>query len=407
MSQSKTQIESLIAETQKLRNIDSLKGSKIISNAETGNAIEMLSLLNNSTRHQIMNLLDADTKQDIQSNLSELTSDQWRLDGKYTNETVGGLMEIPTAVFGPDESVAGAVAELEELTKKTLINYGFIADENDQLLGVFAFRELLFAKPEQKLSDIAIMNPFYLTDTMPLNEAMQEVVTRHFPAYPVCDEYGKFVGIIRGHVLFEQQAFEISSQAGKMMGVDKEERLSTPLLRSLKFRHPWLLLNLLTAFVAAAVVGFFQSTLDQIIVLAAFLPVLAGQSGNTGCQALAVTLRGMTLGELKELSVFKLVSKESLLGLGNGVVVGLIAAVGMWYYDSQQGGTSSVMLAMIVWVSMIVACMVSGIAGATIPLILKRLGADPATASSIFLTTMTDVVSMGVFLGLASVLVAV
>jgi magnesium transporter len=218
----------------------------------------------------------------------------------------------------------------------------------------------------------------------------------------VCDEKGRFIGIIRGHVLFEEQAFEISSQAGKMQGVDKEERLSTPIFRSMKFRHPWLQLNLLTAFVAAAVVGVFQNTLDEIIVLAAFLPVLAGQSGNTGCQALAVTLRGLTLGELKTFPIFKLVSKECLMGIGNGLIVGLIAGAGMWYYASQNGNSNAGQLALIVWVSMTLACMVSGVAGAVIPLILKKLGADPATASSIFLTTMTDVVSMGVFLGLAS-----
>ena len=103
---------------------------------------------------------------------------------------------------------------------------------------------------------------------------------------------------MRGQTLFEQQAFEISAQAGTMVGVEKEERLGTPWLRSLKFRHPWLQLNLLTAFLAAAVVGMFQDTIDQLVVLAVFLPVLAGQSGNTGCQALAVVLRGITLGEL-------------------------------------------------------------------------------------------------------------
>lgn len=402
MKSNRTQIEELIDQSQKLRNIDSLKGAQLIAKNTPERAIEMLSLLNNSTRHQIMNLLDKGKKERIYNIASDELKEQWQFDGKYAPETVGGLMEIPHAIFNPDDTVSHAIKELKELTKKTLVNYGFITDEEGQLLGVFAFRELLFAKSDEKLSDIAIMNPFHLIDTMSLNDAMQEVVTRHFPAYPVCDEKGKFIGIIRGHVLFEEQAFEISSQAGKMQGVDKEERLSTPLFRSMKFRHPWLQLNLLTAFVAAAVVGVFQNTLDQVIVLAAFLPVLAGQSGNTGCQALAVTLRGLTLGELKNQSVFKLVTKECLLGLGNGVVVGLVAGAGMWYYASQNGDANAWELGLIVWISMTVACMVSGISGATIPLVLKKLGADPATASSIFLTTMTDVVSMGVFLGLAT-----
>ena len=112
-------------------------------------------------------------------------------------------------------------------------------------------------------------------------------------------ESGRLVGMVRGQALFERQAFEISAQAGSMVGVEKEERVGTHWWRSFRLRHPWLQLNLLTAFIAAAVVGVFQDTIDRIVVLAAFLPVLAGQSGNTGCQALAVTLRGMTLGELR------------------------------------------------------------------------------------------------------------
>lgn len=402
MSNTKTQIEELIDQSQKLRNIDSLKGARIIERASPEKAVELLSLLNSSTRHQILTLVDKTKKDAIYKTISPDTKKKWQYDDKYSDEVVGGLMELPLAIYKPEDTVGYAIENLKELTKKNLVNYGFITDEAGVLQGVFAFRELLFADNTEKLQDIAILNPFFLKDTMPLNDAMQEVVTRHFPTYPVCDDSGKLVGIVRGQVLFEQQAFDISSQAGKMQGVDKEERLSTPLVRSLKFRHPWLQLNLLTAFIAAAVVGVFQNTLDQIIVLAAFLPVLAGQSGNTGCQALAVTLRGLTLGELKSFSVFKLVAKECLLGLSNGVIVGFIAAIGMYYYSAQQGGGNPMTLALIVWVAMTIACMVSGVAGATIPLVLKKVGADPATASSIFLTTMTDVVSMGVFLGLAS-----
>ena len=156
---------------------------------------------------------------------------------------------------------------------------------------------------------------------------------------------------------------------------------------------------------AAAVVGTFQGTIDRIVILAAFLPVLAGQSGNTGCQALAVALRGMTLGELQPGRERALVFKEALLGLLNGALVGVIAAIGMFITARSQSHPSALLLSFIVFCSMIGSCIVSGIAGAMIPLTLRRLGADPATASSIFLTTATDVVSMGLFLSLATVLV--
>jgi magnesium transporter len=189
-----------------------------------------------------------------------------------------------------------------------------------------------------------------------------------------------------------------------MVGVDKEERLSTPLKRSLLLRHPWLQINLLTAFVAAAVVGLFEDTLARLVILAVFLPVMAGQTGNTGCQALAVALRGMTLGDLKEGSERSLVIKEGSLGFFNGLLVGVTAGIGMIVYATMQGEAHPWVLGLVVFVSMITACTVAGIAGALIPLTLKKLGADPATASSIFLTTASDVASMGIFLSLATML---
>jgi CBS domain-containing protein len=145
---------------------------------------------------------------------------------------------------------------------------------------------------------VMLKNPFVLHAAMPMREAMKQVLDRHYPVYPVVDAAGRLLGLVRGQAMFEAQAIEITLQAGSMMGVEKEERITTPWFLSLKLRHPWLQLNLLTAFLAAAVVGLFQDTLDRLVILALFLPVLAGQSGNTGCQALAVTLRGMTLGEL-------------------------------------------------------------------------------------------------------------
>ena len=329
---------------------------------------------------------------------------QWLSASNFPDGTVGRLMERPLAVFRPETRVAEATRELREIVKKAFVTYGFVTDSAGVLVGVFAFRELLFAEAEQPLSDIMLKNPFALRPAATLVDAMREVVTRHYPAYPVTDESGRLVGMVRGQALFEQQAFEISAQAGAMVGVEKEERVATHWPRSFKFRHPWLQLNLLTAFLAAAVVGYFQETVDKIVILAMFLPVLAGQSGNTGCQALAVTLRGMTLGELKTGKVSRLVLKETLLGFLNGAVVGVVAGIGMFVVARSQGNPDALTLAGIVMFAMAIACTISGISGALIPLTLKKLGADPATASSIFLTTMTDVASMSAFLGLATLL---
>jgi magnesium transporter len=234
---------------------------------------------------------------------------------------------------------------------------------------------------------------------------MKLTLNRHYPVYPVCDEAGRLVGLVRGAAIFEEQAFEITAQPGSMVGVEKEERVNTSLGRAFKFRHPWLQLNLLTAFAAGGVVALFQGTVDKLVILATFLPVLAGQSGNTGCQALAVTVRGMTLGDIRAGAGKALVAKEFFLGLANGGVTGVLCGVAMFLLARAQDSPHALLLGLAVFLAMMGSCAISGVSGATVPLLLKRLGADPATASSIIVTTATDVASMGLLLGLATVLI--
>ena len=334
----------------------------------------------------------------------EIVAEQWQVNQAYGEDSVGWLMEPPLAVFTPGMTVAQTVEQVRELAKKALVTYGFVVDADERLIGLVTMRDLLLSERAQRLEEVMLREPFALKGSEPASDAMREVLHRHFPVYPVVDDRGRLVGQVRGNALFQERVFELSAQAGTMVGVDEEERLATPWPRSLRFRHGWLQLNLLTAFLAAAVVGFFQGTIDRLVILAMFLPVLAGQSGNTGCQALAVTLRGMTLGELDAGKARMLVAKEALLGFLNGAIVGIVAGGGMAVVAFAQHAENPWGLAAIVWVALTASCIVSGLAGALIPLALKRFGFDPATASSIFLTTMTDVCSMGVFLGLASLL---
>jgi magnesium transporter len=318
--------------------------------------------------------------------------------------SAGDLMSPPIGVFRRDMTVADTVEALRELTQAAVVTYCYVTDAQGKLEGVVVMRDMLLATPETKLGEIMLTDVFSLPEKLPLADALKAALSKHFPVYPVTDEAGVLKGLVRGEELFAEQAIEISAQAGQMVGVEKEERLTTPLSRSLRLRHPWLQINLLTAFVAAAVVGVFESTLSQLVILAVFLPVMAGQTGNTGCQALAVTLRGMTLGELKPGLVGRLVAKEGVLGLMNGLLVGLTAGAGMAIYAMQQGEAHPLVMGLVVLVAMTASCTVAGIAGALIPVALKKAGADPATASSIFLTTASDVASMGVFLSLATVL---
>jgi magnesium transporter len=370
-----------------------------------GDLAAVLRSLNPGLADDVLLALGEDRRRAVIAAAPPEEARQWARNQTYPDDSVGRVMEPPQAVFPPGLTVAETVERIRELVKTTFVTYGFVTDEAGILRGVVAMRDLLLAGRGDRLDSVMLREPFSLRPETPLLEAARQVVARHFPVYPVCDAEGRLVGIVRGRTLFEEQALEISAQPGAMVGVEKEERLSTPWPRSLRFRHPWLQLNLLTAFVAAAVVGFFQGTVDRLVVLAVFLPVLAGQSGNTGCQALAVTLRGLTLGELRHGGGRRLVLKEALLGLLNGALVGVTAALGMFVVARSQGNPSAGLLALVVFLAMIGSCLVSGLAGALIPLTLKRIGADPATASSIFLTTATDVASMGLFLGLATLIV--
>ena len=380
-------------------------GAELLSQQDDALILGVLRAVSPQVARPVFNHFRGKQRKRLLAAASRAEAEQWAASETYEVGTIGRMMEAPTATFAPDGTVGEAIESIRDLVKHAFVTYLFVVDAGGKLVGIVTMRELLLADRNTKLADIMLKDVFFLTPELQVRDAMKLVLNRHFPVYPVCDADRTLLGEIRGQTMFEEQAFEISAQPGKMVGVDREERLSTPWKRSLLFRHPWLQLNLLTAFLAAAVVGMFQDTIDRVVILALFLPVLAGQSGNTGCQALAVALRGLTLGELKPGKERALVMKESLLGLLNGTLVGLTAGLGMYVVATLQKNPSALVLALIVFLAMIGSCVISGISGALIPLTLRKLGADPATASSIFLTTATDVASMGMFLGLATLLI--
>jgi magnesium transporter len=369
-------------------------------------AAAVLSALNPMVAQQILKEMRDEPRCEVLAAAPVAKARQWMVNQAYPEESVGWLMEQPVGVFRPGMTVAETVEGLRKLTQRAFITYGYVTDDDNKLCGLLVMRDLLLARPDQLLREIMHSEDlFFLRPEMELTAAMRATVNRHYPVYPVCDEAGRLLGLVRGQNLFEARAIEVSAQPGAMVGLEKEERLSTPVLRSLRFRHPWLQVNLLTCFLAAAVVAFFQDALDRTVMLVAFLPVLAGQSQNSGSQALAVALRSLTLGEVQDGQRGRLVFKEGLLGLINGLLVGLTAGAGMWLYAVWMGHPSPLMLGAVVLISMVTSCIISGVAGAIIPLVLKKVGGDPASGSSILLSTASDVCSMGVFLWLATVLV--
>ncbi|MBN2356281.1 magnesium transporter [candidate division KSB1 bacterium] len=387
---------------QSLTQLDADAAGKLLIRIDTDLAMRALRLIGPRNAENILAVVPPADKERITAALPREVRTQWALNLTFPKGSVGHLMDPVWAVFSPNMTVRQTIEKLRKLVKREFITYGYVVDRKNQLIGVVVMRDLLFADPDITLSQVMVSEPFSLRADMPLMDAMRKVLTKHFPVYPVTDAGGVLVGLVRGNRLFEAQAIEISAQAGSMVGVEKEEKLSTPWPRSFKYRHPWLQLNLLTAFIAGAVVSLFQNTIDQVVILAAFLPVLAGQSGNSGCQALAVTIRGMTMREFEKGQARTLLTKEGLLGLLNGAIIGLVAGMAMFLLAKSQGNTLALPLGLIVLAAMTGSCVISGIFGAIVPITLRRLGADPATASSIFLTTATDVASMGLLLLLAT-----
>ena len=381
------------------------EAAAVLERSQPAQAVEALQELNPAIVQSILAQLDKGARRLLAASAPPEVSEQWKRNTRYGGGTIGTMMEAPLSVFRPEMTVGDAIEGLRPLVRSALVTYIYVVDAEGRLQGLVTMRDLLFNPRSAVLADVMLASPFSLRPDLPLPEAMKITANRHYPQYPVCDEEGHLVGLVRGAALFELEAFEITAQAGSMVGVGKEERVATPIGQSFKFRNPWLLVNLLTAFAAGGVVAMFQGTLDRLIILAAFLPVLAGQSGNTGCQALAVTIRGITLGDIKAGGGKGLVSKEALLGLANGLVTGILCGAAMYLLAVSQGSTHAWMLGLVVTLAMTASCAISGISGALVPIALKRFGADPATASSIFVTTATDVASMGLLLGLATLMI--
>jgi magnesium transporter len=319
---------------------------------------------------------------------------------------VSELTDPERGVVKSGTTVQQAIDFLRQSEFASEITYLYVVDAGERLLGLIVIRDLLLAELSQTVDEVMIARPFTLSPAMDIADAIKAAVRRHYPVYPVVDAEHKLIGSVRGWRLAERQAIEISAQAGRMVGVT-EEQVDTPLWEAFRKRHIWLQVNLVTAFLAGAVVSLFEGTITQVVVLAAFLPILAGQSGNTGCQALAISLRGLTLGNFDQVPRKALLAKEAALGALNGLGTGLVAALAMWFYagSSENSAGSPLMLGLVILLAMTGACVSSGLSGVLIPVTLRKFGFDPATASSIFLTTVTDIVGMGLMLLLATTLV--
>jgi|AZIJ01.1.fsa_nt_gi magnesium transporter len=316
---------------------------------------------------------------------------------EFPEHTAGNFMDRLLARFRADQTVGEALAELRA-SKAKRVRSLYVVSDDDLLAGRVDLQDMALAEPDTLMSDLVneVSEVAELTSTEADLVALFD--RSRVDSIPVVDQDFKLLGIVRYGNLF--QAAEEAATAGiqRMVGASADERaLSTPVF-AVKRRLVWLHVNLITAFLAAAVVGLFESTIAQFTALAILLPVVAGQSGNAGSQALAVTMRGLALREISTLQWRAVLSKEVQIGLINGTALALTCGLGVWAWSQSWG------LALVIAIAMIVAMIMAGISGALVPMVLSRLGQDPATASSIILTTVTDVTGFLVFLGTATLL---
>jgi len=322
-------------------------------------------------------------------------ADQIRKLISYPEDTAGRIMTPNFLSFHEDTKVGEAILVLRSIAQKAPLNYVYVTDNENQLKGVLNMRDLLLADPNTKLSSVMLQDVFHVEATMDREKVIQEVKGRSFLSVPVVDKNGHLLGVIRTDELITSAQEEATEDIQKMFGAGGDEHVSSPISFSIKKRLMWLNINLLTAFLASSVIAIFEDVIAKITILAVFLPIVASQGGNTGAQSLAVVIRGLVLREVEPKLAKKVIIKEGILGLINGVVVGTLSGLVAWLWNR------NIYLGLVITLAMIVNMVVAGISGAAIPIFMKAMGKDPAQSSNIILTTVTDCVGFFAFLSLA------
>jgi magnesium transporter len=316
---------------------------------------------------------------------------------EYAERTAGRIMNPNVFALNEDITVGEAITEIQSSRDVEMVFYLYVVDERRHLVGVVSLRRLLLVSPETPLKRIMTADLISARVDMDQEEVARQVAAYNLLAIPVVDAENKLVGIITVDDVIDVIKDEATEDIYRLAGVAGDERAFTPAKESLRKRLPWLGINLVTAFLAAAVVGLFEGTIDLFPVLAVFMPIVAGMGGNAGTQTLTVIVRGIALGELTWSNSRKALLKEAVVGLGNGIVLGAAAAGVVWMV---RGNPT---LGLVLGMAMIINMFVAAAAGTLVPLGLRAANVDPALASSVFITTMTDMFGFFSFLGLATV----
>lgn len=361
---------------------------------------EMIQKIIPQARHSLiaalLQRLSEEERNSILRKLPESVSLEMKAYLEYPEESVGMLMDPNVFALAQDLTVDEAIGQVRARAPRD-IHEVYIIDRNQILVGVILLRDLFLAPSDDRLGSLMRRE---MPTIHPLENREQivdifnewKVVT-----IPVTDLDEHLLGVIRNRDIIQVEKEEATISMQTMVGASKDERALSPPLFAVRKRLPWLEINLLTAFLAAFVVGLFENTIATYTALAVLLPVVAGQSGNTGAQALAVVMRGLALRDIRPRQWLIVTAKETYVALVNGVAVAVTTAAAVYVWSSSWG------LTMVIGVSMVLSMVIAGFSGAIIPIILKAFNQDPAQSSSIILTTVTDVAGFFSFLGLATV----
>jgi magnesium transporter len=316
---------------------------------------------------------------------------------EYPEKTAGRIMNPNVFALSEDMTAGEAITALQQARDVEMVFYLYVVDGRRHLVGVVSLRRLLLVPPDTPLKRIMTTDLISVRADMDQEEVARQVASYNILAIPVVDEENKLVGVITVDDVIDVIKDEATEDVYRLAGVASDDRVFTRPSESLRKRLPWLIVNLATAFIAASVVAIFEPTIGKVTALAIFMPIVAGMGGNAATQTLAVIVRGIALGELTWGNSRSVLYKEIVVGLGNGLATGVVAAAVAWITRGNA------MLGIILGMAMIINMFVAAAAGTLIPLALRALKVDPALASSVFITTLTDVFGFLSFLGLGTV----
>jgi magnesium transporter len=350
-------------------------------------AVDILQFLPEERKAVILQLLRHEKRAKIEKLLT------------FGPETAGGLMDLNFIIVKPEftlKDVADKVKQHMELQKEAPLVV--VTNVHGKAIGFVPYKTLILAQPTKTVSTLIHPLPL-LSQSMDQEKVLKLAIREKNEVLGVTDDKGQILGIIHLKDLLKIAQLEATEDVYKFAGVSREEEVLDPPLTAVRMRYRWLIVNLATAFLAAFVVSFFEGTISKMAILAAYMPIVAGMGGNAATQTLAVVVRGLALGEATWKQTGPIIIKEGIAGLINGVITGAIAAVVAYLLP---GGNA--MLGVVLGLAMVINLVVAGIFGALIPLFLKLIKIDPAVASTVFVTTFTDVCGFFAFLGLATLM---